>query len=85
MTLSVVVSLKDGSVAAVPVECRDPATWTQDDAKGFLYQLYYVLNAHGVYALDVVTVGTGLRLDIWADSGRLTTPSINAAEEARAD
>lgn len=80
MTLSVAVSFKDGTVAAVLVDCGDPASWTQDDAKGFLYGLYDALKAHGVYALDVASVGMGLRLDIWADSGRLTTPVVFPSE-----
>jgi hypothetical protein len=81
-TVSVAVTFNDGSPAVAPVECAAPVSWTEDDAKTFLYSLYYILGAHGIHALEVIEVGLGLRLEVWADSGHLTTPVLETSNAA---
>jgi hypothetical protein len=69
--VTVILNLPDGASATGAVPATDPASWTKDDAKEFVWAVWRLLKAHAGESLqlrEIDPVGV-CRLEFVADTG----------------
>jgi hypothetical protein len=85
VTISVVINLPVGASLTVAVPAPDPASWTKDDAKEFVWAVWRLLKAHAGESLQLKEIDPAsvvYRLEFVADSGSAVAEPLSLSMAA---